>query len=989
MDTLPALDGQVPWTTTRCNRLLRPVASRLAVLRKHTHDRRSLLLKDPNSQLDGRTKPIAQAEKRVNISQGSKDVRPRGFDKAQDPDWMPKPKQVGIARRIYKGKVSKPKGSLSSTPGRVHLARPGDVYLPTPYIARNLGKLEDSPHIQPSPLQHSRNLKPKIIKPKEDLQVLRKQMNADMWKQIDGLYDGLSNLLQATKSDTDKSRKGTRSLFSTCMRQVPAYIRLEEHFLEEDGDDDDTDVANEIYSYLEDHGAVEDGIGWKPLREVVRAHAISLLQEAIEDKLLIPGVILGLYRLCMNASAWNEAEQILSSYVISEGPIAPPKDVHSNLFGLDQSPCWSMINEFVARTQRYQFLFDKLNLALSHDLLPVEWLATRSMHPVWTRVVRVLSDKHHRTYASAFGLLERAVMVGIGMEDACLLNANGLAHLNNQYHVVRALPKADIRDALSNTFSSLFTLLASIASVSHQRAEGIDKDTVHSITWALLGITTSVIDRVNIGTDHDSETGAAYAQRALYAIAAPFLLFIEGITLESTFININMNKHITVLDGLSTAISRSESIEGTNAETLPQLVCSSARCFGRASQDDGFAHLQRLVRCLANPLRQISTQSQWFAKRVALAASMKFAMDTRKCTYAAFANEIERSIQDTGPFLLEQTPAKKLSPSSPTVRKGFRWEEGICEWVACTPFTRPQIQQATRPAMQRSAYPPTPTDSEPEPDTPQSSGSINAVNTTPLSAIATSPSRSSPRFTPSHAYSPKISLMSNIEAKDDGSPSSSKKRRYSPDLAVSKRRRAESPYQNEPIATKPSSPSSHSQKNRLDLGSRKTSDHSSFGRKRRSLGEIADIVTKLKAGKVRTKLSEKANRNAQNSCQYEGVTSDQDDDRSNSCVRASRPKLGDTRIEIYKRPASDDSRFERPYKRSTSDAGTLDTEDSEEDELSFTETRASIASHGVKRALPRSGLRRTVSTRSAPTKQKYCAGKGADWSDSEDELNFG
>ncbi|KAF2816958.1 uncharacterized protein BDZ99DRAFT_5415 [Mytilinidion resinicola] len=987
MNTLPTLDNQIPWTTTRCNRLLRPIASRLAVLRKHTLDRRSLLLKNSNSELDGRTKPIVQAENRVNISQGSKDVRPRGFDKAQDPDWMPKPKQVGIARRMYKGKASKLKVVAESTPGCGTLARPGDVYLPTPYIARSLKKLEDSPHIQPSPLQPTRKAKLKVIKPKEDLQVLKKQMTADMWKQIDGLYDGLSNLLQATKSDTDKSRKGTRSLFSMCLRQVPAYIRLEEHFLEEDGDDNDTDVANEIYSYLEDHGAVEDGIGWKPLREVVKAHAVSLLQEAIEDRILVPGVILGLYRLCMNASAWNEAEQILSSYVLSQGFIDPPKDLHYNIFGMDYSPCWSMINEFVTRTQRYQFLFEQLRLALSHDLLPVEWLATRGMHPVWTRVVRVLSDEHHHTYASAFGLLESAVIAGLGMNDAYFLNADGLASSDDQYYGSGASPKADIRDALSNTFSSLFTLLSSIASVSHQRSEGIDKDTVRSIAWALLGITTSIVDRVNIGTEHYSEIDAIYTQRALYAMAAPFLLLIEGITLGSASIDINMDKHITVLDRLSTAISRSDSNAETDIETLPQLVCSSARCFGRASQDDGFDHLRRLVRCLADPHRQISTQSQWFMKRVALAASMKFAVDTRKSAHAAFSNEIERTVQNTGPLLLEQTPARKLLSSSPTVRKGFRWEEGICEWVACTPFARPQIQQVIRPAMQSSTFPPTPTDSESEPDTPLSNGSINAIDTTPLSAAPTLPSRMSPSVTPSHAYSPKISLISDIEAKGDGPPSPSKKRNYSPDLPVSKRRRTASSDRIEPIATESSSPDSYPRTNRLDLGSRRTSDHS-LNRKRRSLGEIADIVTKLKTGKLLAKLTNKANRNAERLHHSRELSSDQDDGRSNSYVRAGCLKSADKRAKTPSRPASNITPFERPLRTSTGDVGTFETEDSEEDELSFTETRISNAGHGVKKAVLRRGLRCTVSARSAMKKREFRTGRGACWSDSEDELNF-
>ncbi|OCL06453.1 hypothetical protein AOQ84DRAFT_296961, partial [Glonium stellatum] len=712
-------EDSIPWTTARCNRLLRPIASRLAILRKSLQNTKSQIGGDFDSQKDAPLKPAPAAERRVNISQGSQETRPRGFDKAQDPDWVPVSKPKCSTKRTYRGRPVKVQAPAKPILDFGFLGHPGEICLPTPFISRSFGKLQDSPEIQNTPLQFParKGRRPLQTKPKDHLQNLKKEMTPEMWKQVDGLYDGLSNLLQATKTPTGKTRKGTRSLLSSCLRQVPAYIALEEYWQEQDEfrNDDDRDISAEVYEDLESLGTCE-GQGWRQLREVVRAHAVCLLRDAIEEGVLGPSTIQGLYQLCMNMSAWNEAEEFLASYVSVQKPITPPLNLRSNLFDPEMSPCLSMLYEFAGRTWRYQFLYDQLELMLSQDLLPVEWLATQGMLPLWSRIVRTLSNGDHRTYANAFRLFETAILRGAGCHVSLYGSTEELPEedVHDQYSLKRnLLVKSDVRDALSNTFSSLLTILVSIALVSNTRTEEIDKATMHSVTWALDVVALNISSKQDINSEirtyaRTPEAVQTYSERALWSLVASLLVHLDGCNLGPGLISVDLNERILTIDQIGSTSFQHTSHISSALETLPGLVCSMARCAGRAWQDDGFDQLQRLVQSLTSPPGNASHYSQWFMKRLALDTSLEFAEESKAANHSVFAREIEQTVQNFGPIKPTRSPIKLTA--SPAKGSGFRWEEGICEWVACTPYARQQVKRAARKPIPLE-LPPTPIDS--------------------------------------------------------------------------------------------------------------------------------------------------------------------------------------------------------------------------------------------------------------------------------------
>src|SRR5262245_31696549 len=80
-----ALNADLPWNTTRCNRLLRPLSSKLAKLRKELDRPRSTGAERQRS--NNALAPKTSARNSARFSQLAR--KPRDFDKRKDPDWMP------------------------------------------------------------------------------------------------------------------------------------------------------------------------------------------------------------------------------------------------------------------------------------------------------------------------------------------------------------------------------------------------------------------------------------------------------------------------------------------------------------------------------------------------------------------------------------------------------------------------------------------------------------------------------------------------------------------------------------------------------------------------------------------------------------------------------------------------------------------------------------------------------------------------------------
>ncbi|KAH7135172.1 hypothetical protein B0J11DRAFT_478718 [Dendryphion nanum] len=703
---MPA-DDNLPWTTTRCNRLLRPISSRLTTLRKELEAQQRIAA-DARNYSNACAQKTSPRKATLIIPPNSR--KPRGLDKAKDPDWVPGLKPVAGTKRTYGGRSKKTK---TIEPMRSNVTRPGEITF-TPFIART-GRWLESPQKHGSPARRKR--RGPLIAKVEQIKNLKKQVTPSIGRLIEGLLDGYAKLLQATQVREEKRRRGARSLVEICLLKMPAYIELEEYFAELDreeaGEDVIRDISNEIYTHLEERFGTLEGQGWQNFRQVVRAHATSLLCDAFADEILGLEVLHAVVVVSMKAAAWDEAERFMWTFMPLLKPLPTPSDLLADLFHPDTSVYMHLARSLVEATGRHGLLYDLLEYMIFQELLPLEWLATECMRSFWGPLVRALSDGDHRTSGHALRLLETTLAVGMGLPDDSTQRQEDVDLVPK---LSKPSTRKDLRDALDTTFSSLLTVLSSIALVSQNRDDDSSKDSVQWVVQVLDSIIIGLLKRKNIPTDLElsdtsEENIQTFAQRALWTVFASFLAHLGGCSLTPDLLSIDVSTLVRSMTWITRQYSPQNIDISTALATFPAFLSSTARCTGRAWHDDGFDQLQRLVEGLLTLRGPRLPHKLWNFRRLALESSMEFAQAPE---HLAYTRRIENSMKMQGRVVLTSSPQKNDSPSA---TGGFRWEEGIGEWVACTPFIKTQAKRTPKNSIRVLDLLPTPAPSEASQDT--------------------------------------------------------------------------------------------------------------------------------------------------------------------------------------------------------------------------------------------------------------------------------
>ena len=503
-----------------------------------------------------------------------------------------------------------------------------------------------------------------------------------------------------------------------CLRKLPAYIELEEHFakldrLEEEAEEEGRDIANEVYEQLETHFEQAPGLGWRHFRQVVRTHATTLICDAIVDEILSLKDALILVTHCLNAYAWEEAEQLLLSYAPLLESITMPINTRADLFDVQRSPFLHAVKDFVHRTGRHRLLYDVLEHMVALELLPLEWLATDSMRPVWDRLVRSISENDARTLPSVCRFFETVAFASMGLPDCRLLEDEVTGSVSRRFVPSSRL---ELRQALDTTFSSLLTVLCSITSVNNSRNDDAGQMTAKRVTRVLDAVVVAIATRQDIKDElnllgADANDVQVMAQRGIWIIFASCLLHLESCLSDPTVVSLDTTGSIGIINWIASQYSSKDINFASIFGPLPSLVSSTARGTGRIWQDDGFDQLQRFVTALMSVSGCRLPHKLWTLKRIALESALEFAHGTGDAEHMAFAREVEKKMQTQGRLIIMQSPAKNDSPAT---GGGFRWEEGIGEWVTCTPFVKQNPRRQIGKPVRALELLPTPVQSEEE-----------------------------------------------------------------------------------------------------------------------------------------------------------------------------------------------------------------------------------------------------------------------------------
>lgn len=379
-----------PWTAARCLRLLRPIHVRIGKLRK-------LAAESAITTQD--TKP-----------QKPSFLRTGGKHSLSDDEWDPsvnKRSRVTYAQRRRKASRHSDPGQPSTSqassapkvvrPGPRAPNTPGKFLITTPMIRKIKGS-----HVSPyqsaepcAPCQREActgaTSKPGLSYLQQDIQDLKSIRVATQARHEEALLQALDALFRHAANPSTGS--ASRSLVAMCLRQAPRQLKRIEEWdameAEERGEKSAltaSDAMPEMYEQMESLGG---GVGWRALSHMVRAHAIRSICDAITEGLVDFSFTKVLVKLCVHWRCFDEATTLLESLLERHYPREDSQDD----VPLPTKKLMEPLAYFITvctHQEQWSQLFNLLGQLVEENRISGEWLCTRTFEPVWATLSRRL-----------------------------------------------------------------------------------------------------------------------------------------------------------------------------------------------------------------------------------------------------------------------------------------------------------------------------------------------------------------------------------------------------------------------------------------------------------------------------------------------------------------------------------------------------------------------------------------------------------------------
>lgn len=708
---------QPPWNTARCNRLLRPLSSKITCLRKsrqfeiqcgrdyggseqvsHGMQKQSGIYSPPNANLLSGANVVSQASK---------------IAKTNDQEWVPSPVPPKKIKRTYSSKDGGHEVRRSRCKNQAPEPSPLHetiIQMPDPqnsFIHRQRQAFlritgpenADELSVTGSRAQCSKNSRNAQGPSREIFCRHAKFVEPEHWKLINGLYNGLDTLLRATEKSGSGADLGARSLFSACLRKVPSYIAEEQLLSKTEDPESDIDMASHVYSDLEALNS-SPSVGWKPLREVVRAHGIFMLGDAFKEGLLSPSLARGLIVTCLHYRAYDEAQHLVECIINSMKPLRKSQTIPKRPFARDCSVELSTLKFFVTASGRFHFLYRQLARMFTNGTLPLEWISSPGMVDCWNGVIWSTTQEDEHTRA-AVGLLQTIVFMDYGglcperddrVHDVRLLargaSRTSVCEIANSITPVSRTPQLssdsesnELGKAPSSVISNVLTVLCAVGLLGPSTPTGSISPRVLNLT-VMQDLALAAHRALAVKEYH------AHSGRKTKPCADHIgLLFLATKLIEET----------VYMSGELLTRSRSVSVDiitrlgcsGSLPSGAASFLCAVARCCERATFAGAFDYLQSIVQ----QLQSVSTSETYASatrtlySQIAMATAFEYSEETNQLKHLNWALDLEQIIAGTNVETIHRTPGKTPARKSLESKSGYRWEEGICEWVAKTPAT--------------------------------------------------------------------------------------------------------------------------------------------------------------------------------------------------------------------------------------------------------------------------------------------------------------
>ena len=650
-------DSEKEWTATRCNRLLRALTSRVAILKKDISRLQSTTC--PKSSAAGPS--TGHRQKRGNTSPGNA-------------DWAHPRKKI---RRTYSARGGRTNNGARAAFGGVHASlndgrrlAPGDISVPTPLLHRARGEHTRSHSLPPvSANGSSQNPEgqgekdPRLRDGEAHFQLsktmrdIRKSTPPNRYTTYEGIYYGLEGLLRATvPGEEGVSPHGPQSLLSMCLRAIPHCISREEAVLtaqlEETGSKSaiyQRDVSTEIYDDLEALGS--SGHGWKHLRTVVRSHGIQVICTAIKEGLIDTEFCEILVTLCLNMCASREAETLLSAQ-LSARVFSRPKSVYTRFDDDPATHPLSMLSKFIALRGGSNYQYRQLSSMIANGSLPITWLATKEFVMFWGVAILEFASESVDPDAITFFVTVLPLLATYG--DSSLVNS-------------RAVETTDVvlLEAVKQTFTRLIAAFLAVVILSKEKIVDAQGSVVSPPDYkeiTTLFQTCLVQWRLYNSLD---------VKGALFALILLTLQHYDGSSPDADTVDLLL-KHLR-------HTKRSTQLY-TPRNDLIVLACSIARCCGKGASTSGFEYLQQLHILLETISQARESNGRRIVHEIIVDSAFAFARQVPNRGHLEYATSIEEKLHVMKPEARDASPSENDDNMA-----GYRWEEGISEWVITTP----------------------------------------------------------------------------------------------------------------------------------------------------------------------------------------------------------------------------------------------------------------------------------------------------------------
>jgi hypothetical protein len=698
------------WTAKRCQHLLRQLVVAISVLRRELNQAKFAAKKTP-------VKRLVEDRKEENFAAGPFATPPTG---GNDPDWMPKPgnKTSKFTARRY---AARNRQHVQVPERRSLYPRSGIISIATPYLSKIAQGIPLS-----SPFF---DLKDDRQRESVDAEVRRTDFGTASSKLVKAFHDLMAAtepprpkrkppLLRTAANcepDEDRGRTGASSLRSMCLRKVPAVIALEEQEQEElVPPEERVDVTSEMYAELEELGV---GIGWPPLREVVRAHGVAMVAEAVEEGLASLQTVIMLMEAFAQESRHGtirEAETLMAAYCRVEYVKRQLREnMQTCVLPLDVMNATRVERRLaVTSGTRIRVITDMLGIA------DIPFESTLGCQPhIWRAVMLVITDPGPpRAADAAFAFLEIAFGLGCGLATASEKTTDYgdgdsavPENLNADAHTI----------SLTSTMSSALTIFASVSIVGCEDVADLSCTSpgIKGCLRALVCLSLEIMAAIEMFLGNSSPTTTAAAiklRRCRLVLTATLLvlLIVQPHNPPSSFVSaINPQRLTTSLRKLDRLADKIRLPRQLAQKTKPaSLIIETAKSCARIKgEPSALPRLKELIiRLTQFQDKSLGPDDLQVLKRLGLATATHAATTAKNEDFGRFTAELERQLDlNTGKAMSRpvkperQRPATESPENDDLAAHGFQWEDGIDELIAATPAV---VNKIRNPQVRRLAF---------------------------------------------------------------------------------------------------------------------------------------------------------------------------------------------------------------------------------------------------------------------------------------------